>query len=76
MTKKQVLAYSILGAVTGIILLPGVFQWLGIWPSFSRLLYWLLGEPTPINKALIGLGAGVLLYTLGRNFYKKYKNAK
>lgn len=41
----------ILGILFGILLLPGIFKWVGI-PTFDKLLHTVLGSPNTVNIVL------------------------
>ena len=48
--KKDIL-YLFLGILTGILIIPGVLQWLGI-PSYDKFLQMFLGEPNALKRIL------------------------
>lgn len=55
----------ILGILCGILVLPGIFKWLGI-PTFDKLLYIALGPPNTFNIVLAILLTITLIFIVLR----------
>jgi len=57
LVEKKHIWYFVSGILVGIIIIPIIFQWLGI-PTFDRLLYMIFGE------ANVGNGIFVIVMTI------------
>ncbi|MFC7687940.1 hypothetical protein [Ureibacillus sp. GCM10028918] len=64
--------YCFLGILTGMIIIPVVFKWLGI-PGFDRFLQMILGEPNTLTRLLAALLTIAPIYIIYKfpNFKKK-----
>ena len=49
--QKKNSYYYFLGILTGVLIIPGIFNWLGI-PTYDKLLEMILGEATTFNRFL------------------------
>jgi H+/Cl- antiporter ClcA len=73
MSKKAYVTYTVLGILTGFLFVPSLLDWLGV-PSLSDVFDKVLGEPNWVNGIIVFLFIAILVYFLGRGFYKGYKN--
>lgn len=74
MKKREYVSYGLLSFILGLFIVPAVLEWLSVSFSFADVLYMILGEPNPMNIALVVILTGVFLCWVGYRFYKGYKS--
>lgn len=63
--EKKYTWYFVSGILVGVLILPTIFQWLGI-PTLDQLLYMIFGEPNVMNGIFVVVMAIIAIILLVR----------